>query len=733
MTLSLWRYAHLALAIISSLFLCLLSITGVILAVDAVVEKTPGYRVENFDTLNLAQVVPRLREVYPDIIELVVDHNGFVRIDALDEEGNSVNGFVDPNTGKILGYVKPKSAFIQWVTALHRSLFLHETGRVIVGITSFLLLLITCSGFVLIVKRQQGLRQFFAKINKDSFSQYFHVTTGRWSLLPLLLISITGTYLFMARMDFFSRDAFTVESESAAKASAEELPLDRFLVFKNTGLADLEKLEFPFMEGDPEEFFVLKHRKGEQKINQLTGEVFSETRSPYSVVLEKLSLDLHTGRISIWLAVLLGLASLNILFFIYTGFAITYRRTRTRIKNVYKAEQADIVLLVGSENGSTLFFANQVHKQLLQDGKRAFLAEMNAYRVFPQAEQLLLFTATFGMGDAPTNAHKFLSLLAAHPQQHPIQFSVVGFGSRSYSNFCGYAKQVDTVLAEQVWAERQLPLYCVNDRSPDEFVRWVHAWSAENLLALATAPTLYSPKILGLKTLKVIDKTEVSTDNLTFKISLKVRARTSFQSGDLLAIYPTNDSVERFYSIGKRNGHVQLMVKLHEQGLGSSYLYRLQVGDEIRARLMANPHFHFPKKARKVLMIANGTGIAPFLGMISSNASHTAIHLYAGFRYKNSLSDQYQQFADEAIAKGRLQSFDMAFSREEPAQYVMDLIRRDADFVVDLLRGQGVLMICGALAMQKDVEDLIDQVISVRGGQSLAHYKENGQVLTDCY
>lgn len=733
MTLSLWRYAHLALAVISSLFLCLLSITGVILAVDAVVEKTPAYRAENFDTLNLAQVVPRLREVYPEIIELAVDHNGFVRIDALDEEGNSINVFVDPNTGKILGEVKPKSAFVQWVTALHRSLFLHETGRIIVGVTSFLLLLITFSGLVLIVKRQQGLRHFFAKINKDSFAQYFHVTTGRWSVLPLLLVSITGTYLFMARMELFSRDTLPVESELVMKASAEELPLDRFPVFKSTALADVEKLEFPFMEDDPEEFFVLKHRKGEQSINQLTGEVVSASRSPYSVVLEKLSLDLHTGRTSIWLAVLLGLASLNILFFIYTGFAITYRRTRTRIKNVYKAEQADIVLLVGSENGSTLFFANQVHKQLLQDGRRAFLAEMNAYRVFPQAKQLVLFTATFGMGDAPTNADKFLSLLVAHPQQHPIQFSVVGFGSRSYSNFCGYAKQVDAVLAGQSWAKRQLPLYSVNDRSPDEFVRWVHAWSAENLLALATAPTVYSHKVQGLQSLKVIDKTEVSADNATFKITLKARARASFQSGDLLAIYPTSDTVERFYSIGKRNGNVQLMVKLHEQGLGSGYLYRLQVGDEIRARLMANPHFHFPKKATKVLMIANGTGIAPFLGMVSCNTYRTAIHLYAGFRYQNSLSDQYQQFADEAIAKGQLQSFNMAFSREEQAQYVMDLIRRDADFVVELLRGQGVLMICGALAMQKDVEELIDQVLFAKAGQSLAEFKQNGQVLTDCY
>jgi len=710
-----------------------LSITGVILAVDAVLEKSPGYRVENFDKLNLAEVVPRLREVYPEIIELAVDHNGFVRIDALDEDSNSVQGFIDPNTGEILGPVQAKSAFIQWVTALHRSLFLHETGRVMVGLTSFLLLLITCSGFVLIIKRQQGLRHFFAKINKDSFVQYFHVTTGRWSLLPLLLISITGTYLFMARMELFSRDSVAVEKELSAEVSHEYLSIDKFAIFKNTGLADLEKLEFPFMEDDPEEFFVLKHKKGELTINQLTGEVLSETRSPYSVVLEKLSLDLHTGRTSIPLAVLLGLASLNILFFIYSGFVITFKRTRTRIKNVFKAEQAEIVLLVGSENGSTLFFANEVHKQLLQDGKRAFLTEMNSYRAFPQVKQLVLFTATFGLGDAPTNAQKFLSLLTANPQDHPVQFSVVGFGSRSYSNFCGYAQQVDMLLAQQPWAKRQVPLYSINDRSPDEFVRWVLAWSSENLLALATAPAVYSRKVVDLKPMKVLDKTAVSTDNLTFKISLKLHSRTVFQSGDLLAIYPKNVAVERFYSIGKHHGNVQLMVKLHDQGLGSNYLYQLQVGDEIRARVMANPHFHFPKKATKVLMIANGTGIAPFLGMISSNASRIAIHLYVGFRHKNSLSEQYQQFANEAIAKGRLQSFDMAFSREKPAQYVMDLIRRDADFIVDLLRSQGVLMICGALAMQKDVEELMDQVIFAKDGKSLAFYKENGQVLTDCY
>src|SRR5687768_9216748 len=142
MTLSVWRYAHLALAIVSSLFVLILSITGVILAVDAVNEKLPAHRATNFNSLSLAQVVPQLRKVYPEIANLTVDHNQFVSIEALDQEGNTVKAYIDPNNGAILGQAKPKSQFVQWTTALHRSLFLTVTGRIIVGVTSFLLLLI---------------------------------------------------------------------------------------------------------------------------------------------------------------------------------------------------------------------------------------------------------------------------------------------------------------------------------------------------------------------------------------------------------------------------------------------------------------------------------------------------------------------------------------------------------------------------------------------------------------
>lgn len=383
MTLSIWRYAHLALAIVSSLFLLILSVTGIILAIDAVNEKTQAYRVEDSNTITLAQSITALRKVYPEIIEIAVDHNQFVSIDALDEEGNTIKAYINPTTGKVLGEIKPKSQFIQWTTALHRSLFLHETGRILVGLVSFILLLITISGLILILKRQQGLRNFFSKINRDFFAQYFHVVSGRLFLIPILIIALSGTYLFMARMELIKKSNEELEHQDTQTENQKDFK--EFAIFQQHTLGTIEKIEFPFMDDDPEEFYTIKFKDRAVTVNQFNGEIVKETKYPYTAALEKLSLDIHTGRTNVIWAIILGLASLNIVFFIYTGFVITFRRTKTKIKNKYKANEAEFIILVGSENGSTLFFANQIHKQLLADGKRSFVTAMNQYQNYPNA------------------------------------------------------------------------------------------------------------------------------------------------------------------------------------------------------------------------------------------------------------------------------------------------------------------------------------------------------------
>lgn len=726
MTLSFWRYSHLALALFSSLFLILASVTGTILAVDAMQQKIPAYRVENFDNITLAKSLPILQKKYAEITELSIDQNQFVTLQTIDNDGNDINGYINPETGQIIGKASKKSDFINWITSLHRSLFLHETGRLFIGINAFLLVLISISGCALVINRQRGLRNFFSKIIKDYFAQYYHVLLGRLALIPILIIALSGTYLSMERFHLFdTKDENKAEITTPVKTK-------KTFDLKNTPLAEVTKIEFPFSD-DPEDYFTFELKDRKVEVNQYSNEIVSEELFPTSKLLANLSLDLHTGRTNAIWAFVLGLAALNILFFIYSGFAMTLKRRASRIKNKFKAEESKFILLVGSENGSSLRFANAILKQLIDNGEKAHLAQLNNFKTYPKAEQLLVFTSTYGLGDAPSNANKFVSLLEKNKQQQQINYSVIGFGSKSYPDFCGFAKEVDTLLENKTWTNRILKLQTVNDKSAEEFVNWVKLWSAKTGISLSTTPSVYNHIPKGLQQLMVLDKTIISETEQTFLLTLRAGMRSKFTSGDLLAIYPANDNRERLYSIGTIDGNIQLAVKLHPSGLGSEFLYNLKVGDTIKAQIINNHAFHFPKKKNKVALISNGTGIAPFLGMIAQNNKKSEIHLFAGFRQKTEITTRYEEFASKMKQKQYLENFHLAYSREAHHHYVMDLIQMDANFFADLLKNDGVIMICGALAMQFDVEKVLDTICMKKNNTSLSDYKAKGQILTDCY
>ena len=108
MTLSFWRYSHLALAVFSSLFLALAAVTGIVLAVDAIQEKTPSYQVENFEKIKLGETLTVLRKAYPEITELSIDHNHYVTLQAIDLEDNNINAYIDPRTAKTIGTPQKK-------------------------------------------------------------------------------------------------------------------------------------------------------------------------------------------------------------------------------------------------------------------------------------------------------------------------------------------------------------------------------------------------------------------------------------------------------------------------------------------------------------------------------------------------------------------------------------------------------------------------------------------------
>jgi hypothetical protein len=79
MTISVWRYSHLALAVSSFLFLAVASLTGIILAIEPINQKLSDYRVKDFNQVSVAQTIGTLKKTYPGITDISVDVNGFVK------------------------------------------------------------------------------------------------------------------------------------------------------------------------------------------------------------------------------------------------------------------------------------------------------------------------------------------------------------------------------------------------------------------------------------------------------------------------------------------------------------------------------------------------------------------------------------------------------------------------------------------------------------------------------
>jgi sulfite reductase (NADPH) flavoprotein alpha-component len=731
MTISVWRYSHLALAVSSFLLLILASVTGIILSFEPVSQKLQPYLVEGFDEITLAQALPALRKTYPDISELSVDANQFVQIKASDADGKNLEAYVNPTNGKILGRPTKQSEFFAWVTALHRSLFIHETGRFFIGLTAFLLLLITVSGTMLIIQRQRGVKRFFTRIARDNFAQYYHVVLGRWSLIPIFVIALTGTYLSLVKFGLIDTKTTSPKVNIDAIRSTPEKRAADIGIFKSTKLADVQSIEFPFSE-DAEDYYTFKLKDREITVNQITGDILSEAKYPTAVILNNLSMNLHTGRASSIWAIILAVASANILFFIYSGFAITWKRLANRVKNKYTANNSQFIILVGSENGSTYRFAQAVHQQFIKQGHKSYITQLNGYTQFPQAKHLLILTATYGLGDAPTNAAKFASLLQKHPQTQPIRYSVLGFGSHAYPDFCKFAFEVNQLLAHQTWATPLTDVHTVNDKAPNEFSLWAEAWSQQSGISLTGLPELQIAPTSPLDNFTVTRNTAVAGSGETFIVRLQGKPKPGVTSGDLLAIYPANDHRERLYSIGVIDKEIQLSVRLHPGGLGSGFLHSLKQADTLQARIVKNEHFHFPVKAADVIMISNGTGIAPFLGMISQNAGKASCHLYCGFRDASSC-EMYQEFLAESKANKKLARLNLVRSREGEMQYVSNLIERDRDFMGRVLGTGGVIMICGSLSMQKDVMDLLEIICQEQLNQPVSFYQSHGQILMDCY
>jgi sulfite reductase (NADPH) flavoprotein alpha-component len=406
------------------------------------------------------------------------------------------------------------------------------------------------------------------------------------------------------------------------------------------------------------------------------------------------------------------------------------QKNTSKKQKEFTKDEADIILLVGSETGNTKEIAEAFLSGLLQEGKKVFMDDLDQYTTYEKATQLLILSSTFGDGDAPDNAMNFKQVLHEITPMQTLSFAVLGFGSIIYPNFCQFSIDIDQWLQDHPSFNQLLPLVKVNEQSYPDIRSWLSLYNRTTNADVRVKLPDYKNKRTKSIPFTVLECTALNED-ATALIRLQPQKQVKFQSGDLLHIIPEGAERPRLYSVARIDNDVLLSVKQHDNGMCSSYLCNLKVGDELTGTLEKNEGFHFPTNTDAVWMIANGTGIAPFLGMLEDNPSIKRTLTWGG--RTNASFDFYKSYVEDALDNKHIHQYELALSRSENGQYVQDLIKKKREEVASFFKEGGVFMLCGSMAMQHAVLKILDEITLEVLDSPLSEFQLNGQLLKDCY
>jgi sulfite reductase (NADPH) flavoprotein alpha-component len=389
-----------------------------------------------------------------------------------------------------------------------------------------------------------------------------------------------------------------------------------------------------------------------------------------------------------------------------------------------------------------------LHEALARAGLQVHTAPMNELkRLTPTVRHLIVLSATYGDGEAPESASRFLDRLSALPAAPGVAFAVLGFGDRQFPQFCGYALKVHEALARH--GLRPLgPAGTVDRQSEPEFRQWCEGLAGSLGVALEVR---YEPLLPTTMPLALVSRDDYGTDPQTrtsvlrFAAATQARAPTrarrraraaalpAFEPGDLLGVIPPGGAAPRYYSLASAasDGVVEVCVRRQPGGACSPWLTDLEPGAVIDAFIRPHETFRPDREATPVILVGAGTGIAPLIGFARHNAKGRPLHLYFGARSAEDgflYGDELRQLVDQ----GRLLTLTTAFSRETPRTYVQDRLLADDERVRERVAQGARIMVCGGRQMAQGVAAACDRILATMG-LSVAQMRQQGRYVEDVY
>jgi sulfite reductase (NADPH) flavoprotein alpha-component len=715
-----WKAVHRWLGLTAGTLALVLGLSGALLAFDPVQQawQAPAAPGE----MAVATLVDRVSRSVPGTQEIRRLPSGAIAVFSFDGDAAQAS-YVDPANGRVLGPWQA-SALPRWVKNLHRSLLLGDAGRWGAAGIALAMGVLSGSGLLLLLRRMGGWRKLAARV-RGSLAQRIHVLVGRVVLAVLCLTSVTALTMSASTLGLVALDAGPEPDVSSVSTGQAALPAAQLPMLQSLAVENLRKLNLPDA-ADPQDSWRVSTATGEAWIDRYTGKTLAwQARTPAQHIYDW-ALVLHTGEGAWAWAVVLGLVGACVLVFWLSGIVIWWqaRQLAPRITGNSPLAQADVLIFVASEGGSTWGFAQTLHDALHQNGHRVHTAALEAFATTAAARQVFVLAATYGDGQAPAHAsHALAHLAALSPDDVPV--TVLGFGDRQFGAFCAFAEAIEQTLRARGWPTL-LPLERIHQQSSQQFARWGEA------LALALGEPLvlaHVPRVPPTTALTLVSRQDFvgppaspAQAAAILRFSWPEPSRGghglgNFSAGDLVGIVPPGSAVPRYYSLasGSQDGFVEICVRHTPGGLCSTHLLGLQPGDGIAAFIRANPGFALPRtrwSAPPVVLIGAGTGVAPLAGFIRRNDRRRPMHLYFGGR------DPARDFyfgpeIEQWLGEGRVTEVQTAFSRVPAGGgYVQDVLRRDAERLRGLVAEGAIVRVCGGRAMAQGVTEALDALLA---------------------
>ncbi|RBP76435.1 PepSY domain-containing protein, partial [Marinobacter nauticus] len=585
------RKFHSLPGLLAGLFLMVLSVTGAVLALAPALERASAV-IPASGEVSIAELADRIVAHYPGTEQIVREPSGKVIV-YYSRDGQAGADLVNPVTGEGTAPYEP-SAFFSWIKDLHRAFMLDDAGRALAGVLAVLMVLLCLSGILLIARRTGGWKNILRPLS-GSGGKRIHAELARFAVLGLLLSALTGSYMSAQRFDLLAEAPDTGPRFPADVSGGQPSPVGTLKALGNFDLGELRELVFPY-PGDPQDVYSLSTSGGSGFVDQATGELLQFQPRSDGSILQHWIIRLHTGEGLWWLGLILGAAAMTVPVLSVTGATIWWQRRRSsgQLPDNADPAQADTVILVGSEGNTTWGFARELHSSLNKAGFRVHCSEMNALAErYPHASMLFVLTSTYGDGDAPASARRFMARIGDFRAEKNLRYAVLGFGDRQFPSYCQFALEVDAVLARK-GMNRLLAIELIDRCSAAQFSEWGNRVGEVIGTPLFLNYCALQPATVKLELVERADygiAVQAPTSIFRFKPAeqggwltaspRRFKALPPFEAGDLLGVIPPHGQPPRFYSLASSANDeiVEICVRKQAGGLCSGYLHDLKPGD----------------------------------------------------------------------------------------------------------------------------------------------------------